>query len=224
MPFTSTSGNCTRCFKNQQKCQYCPEKIFRNSVMLLEHLKNAEDLDDKHSKFTCSMCNNKEFSSKTAYLHHLQQKPIHKYDLHQVACCGRYQDVDRLIRSENINITGMSHKINPNVQITNHIGSTPMHCAAFKGYSRCLKVMLEWPECNPNIQDEVDGRTPVHVAAYCGEASCLRILLKKGGKLDLKDKNGKTSLDLVKSWECVVVIAHYIRYCLRMSDVEGTAQ
>ena len=224
MPFTSTSGNCTRCFKNQQKCQYCPEKTFRNSVMLLEHLKNAEDLDDKHSKFTCSMCYNKEFSSKTAYVHHLEQKPIHKYDVHQAACCGRYQDVDRLIRSGNINITGMSHKVNPNFQITNHIGSTPMHCAAFKGYSRCLKVMLEWPECNPNIQDEVDGRTPVHVAAYCGEASCLKILLKKGGKLDLKDKNGKTSLNLVKSWECIVVIAHYLRHCLRMSDVKGTVQ
>lgn len=218
MPFTTTGGKCARCF-DQHKCPYCPEQTFYNSLTLIEHLKNTSDhCDAEEAIFSCSICNNKSFSSKTAYIHHLQQKQIHKYDLHQAACCGKYEDVDRLTRLENMNITGTSHKVNPNSQISSHVGSTPMHCAAYNGYSRCLKVMLSWPECNPNVPDEIDGRTPVHVAAERGKETCLKLLLKKGGKLDLKDKNGDTPIKLVSSFRCVVVIVHYLRHCIKQGN------
>ena len=71
-----------------------------------------------------------------------------------------------------------------------------MHCAAFKGYSKCLKIMLSWPDGDPNIQDSIDGQTPVHVAARCGQLSSLKLLLNKGGSLHIKDKKKCTPIAL----------------------------
>lgn len=40
------------------------------------------------------------------------------------------------------------------------------------------------------------GRTPLHYAAEIGKARCIPILLRKGASIDIKDKKGKSSLDL----------------------------
>ncbi|XP_028415846.1 uncharacterized protein LOC114539418 [Dendronephthya gigantea] len=142
--------------------------------------------------FRCALCN-EDFIGEFDYIHHLKHKWIHRYDLHQAACCGRFQEVGQLIFTEDANVTGASHQVNPSSQL----GFTPMHCAAFRGYSRCLKVMLSWPDGNPNIPDQ-QGQTPVHLAARCGRATSLRLLLDNGGKLDLKDESGQTPIQLAR--------------------------
>ena len=206
MPFSaSIRRQCGRCC-DQYQCEDC-KATFPVALDLIQHLKK----DLRHKKqyktvFLCKTCN-KEISSKVGYIHHLQQKSIHKYDLHQAACCGRYQDVANLIHSEDANQTGASHKIDLTSNLIYQVGATPMHCAAFRGYSKCLKVMLSW-EGDPNVKDDHDLQTPVHVAAKCGRATTLKLLLAKGGRLDIEDKNGHTPVNLVTN-NCKDVILSY---------------
>ena len=79
----------------------------------------------------------------------------------------------------------------------------------FSHLFRCLKVILSWPLQNANVPDDL-GQTPVHIAARFGRASCLRLLLYKGGKLDIKDKEGKTPIQLACDHDdCTNVILLY---------------
>ena len=71
---------------------------------------------------------------------------------------------------------------------------------------RCLKVMLCWPNGNPNTPDDL-GQTPVHLAAMCGRGSSLRLLLDKGGDLKILDRNGKSPIQLANNHDdCINVI------------------
>ncbi|CAB4016506.1 ankyrin-3 isoform X2 [Paramuricea clavata] len=206
MSFPDPHLPCTRCC-SEYECPYCPKLAFPNSYALIKHLRKSFSHKERDEAFWCALCK-ESFLSKVGYIHHLKQKRIHKYDLHQAACCGRFQDVGQFIHTEDADATGASHKVkfgNPPLQI----GLTPMHCAAFMGYSRCLKVMLSWPDGNPNFPDEL-GQTPVHLAARCGQASSLRLLLDNGGKLDIMDKQGKTPIQLARfNNDCMNVILWY---------------
>lgn len=53
-------------------------------------------------------------------------------------------------------------------------GATALHCAAFEGHVKCMKVLLE-NGANLNARDD-DGWTPLH-AAVCGEHQKTVILL-----------------------------------------------
>jgi len=83
-----------------------------------------------------------------------------------------------------------------------------MHCAAFGGHDECLKIMLSWPDGDPNVVDPNDGRTPVHLAAWKGHGKCLKLLLRKGGDLLLRDRKGNTPISLAPE-SCLLVIIYY---------------
>lgn len=40
------------------------------------------------------------------------------------------------------------------------------------------------------------GKTPLHYASELGRTRCIPFLLQKGASSDIRDKNGKTPLDL----------------------------
>lgn len=82
--------------------------------------------------------------------------------------------------------------------------------------------MLSWPDGNPNIPDKL-GQTPVHLAARFGRASSLRLLLDNGGKLDLKDKNGETPIQLARcDDDCMnEILLHQFLAILSKHRLEG---
>ncbi|CAB3990702.1 ankyrin repeat-containing [Paramuricea clavata] len=206
MSFSNSLLPCTRCC-GQYECVCCAKRTFPNSYALIKHLRKSFAHKEKNESFWCALCE-ESFQSKVGYILHLKQKRIHKYDLHQAACCGRFQDVGHLIHTEDADVTGASHKVKP-ANSPRQLGMTPMHCAAFMGYSRCLKVMLSWPDGNPNIPDEL-GQTPVHLAARRGRASSLRLLLDSGGNLGKRDKNGENPIRLANDDDdCMDVILGY---------------
>ena len=134
MPFARVNRPCARrC--DVYKCPHCSNRIFETALELIAHLvtSSAHRCQADITTFSCLSCG-VDFQSKCAFIQHLKQKRIHKYDLHQAACCGRYQDVARLIRSENADETGVSHTVNS--ELLYQRGKTPMHCAAFGGYTR----------------------------------------------------------------------------------------
>ncbi len=134
MPFVSINRPCARCC-DIYKCSYCPERQFETAGALITHLKRSlKHKCQVDATFRCFKCN-VDFQSRRGFIHHLQQKRIHKYDLHQAACCGRFQDVTGFIQNENADKTGASHIVKSG-ELSYQRGMTPLHCAAFKGYTR----------------------------------------------------------------------------------------
>ena len=135
MPFASVNRPCARrCAV--YKCSRCSNHEFKTTSELIVHLKTSSvhRYPENDMSFRCLTCN-LDFQTRCGFIQHLTQKRIHKYDLHQAACCGRYQDVARLIRSENADKTGVSHIVKSG-ELSYQRGMTPMHCAAFGGYTR----------------------------------------------------------------------------------------
>ena len=135
MPFVDIHRPCAQ-WCSIYKCPHCPEKKFETAGALITHLKKSFEhkCEKKDGTFRCLKCEI-DFQSRRGFIHHLQQKRIHKYDLHQAACCGRFQDVARLIQNENADETGASHIVK-STDVLYQRGMTPMHCAAFRGYAR----------------------------------------------------------------------------------------
>ena len=117
MPFTSTERDCAKCCKEHNfKCPvHDCSKRFKSARDLVKHLqKNTRhrgSMAQSGDLYRCGICQIDFKSNKALYIQHLQHKPIHKYDLHQAACCGRYKDVLELITSEDANKTGLSHEV-----------------------------------------------------------------------------------------------------------------
>ena len=118
---------------DEYECSCCPELKFSNSHSPIKHLKN-EPHEEQGQEFWCSVCEER-LVTKLDYIYHLKKNRVHKYDLHQAACCGRFQDVGQLIYTEEADVTGASHRVKSG-DLSCHLGITPVHCAAFMGYSR----------------------------------------------------------------------------------------
>jgi ankyrin repeat protein len=59
-----------------------------------------------------------------------------------------------------------------------------------------------------NDQDAA-GRTPLHYAAETGKSRCIPFLLQKGASVDIRDKHGKTAIDLAASDKITKIITAY---------------
>jgi len=72
----------------------------------------------------------------------------------------------------------------------------PLHLACYTGDGRfdAAEEILKLG-ADPNIPDKL-GYTPLHLAAWAGKAQLVRALVASGARLDMKDNDGKTPLDL----------------------------
>lgn len=79
----------------------------------------------------------------------------------------------------------------------------PLHCAAFKGHSKCIETLFEEIEDGDlpdiNAHDEAN-RTPLHLAALSGSFDTVDVLLvngkENGLEINAKDVEGNTPLML----------------------------
>ena len=72
----------------------------------------------------------------------------------------------------------------------------PLHLASYTGDGtiEAAEEMLKLG-ADPNIPDKL-GYTPLHLAAWGGKVELVRALVASGARLDMKDNEGKTPLDL----------------------------
>jgi ankyrin repeat protein len=68
-------------------------------------------------------------------------------------------------------------------------GNTPVHVAAAQGFSRVLKLFLEQPNCQTNLQNS-SGDTALHLACQHGWATTTRQLVMAGAKLSTVNEQG----------------------------------
>lgn len=92
------------------------------------------------------------------------------------------------------------HSVN---DIRNKQGKAALHYAAQKGKTACLRRLLD-AQANPDMLDN-QNCSPLHWACEKNHKECAEELLKRGAVQDLRNKRGKTALDLVRSdrvsWE-----------------------
>jgi GA-binding protein transcription factor beta len=74
-------------------------------------------------------------------------------------------------------------------------GSTPLHCAAWKGHLEIVALLLEaGADVNAQNRNEHWGTTPLHAAAHSNQAGIVQLLIEHGAEVNARDLNGKTPM------------------------------
>lgn len=74
-------------------------------------------------------------------------------------------------------------------------GSTPLHCATWKGHQHIVAALLEaGADVNAVNQNGHWGTTPLHAAAHANQAGIAKLLLDHGADMKAKDMEGRTPM------------------------------
>jgi uncharacterized protein len=73
---------------------------------------------------------------------------------------------------------------------------SPIHKATYNGNVPILKLLVEHPDIDLDIQGAINGYTPLHDALWHGFVECAEILVNAGASLTLRGHDGKTPLDV----------------------------
>ena len=74
-------------------------------------------------------------------------------------------------------------------------GSTPLHCAVWKGHQQVVALLLK-AGADVNAQNENDhwGTTPLHAAAHANQAAIAQLLIDYGADVQATDREGRTPM------------------------------
>ncbi len=103
--------------------------------------------------------------------------------LHDAALKGQVEIIELLLAHQ------------ADVNSLNAQGATPLHDAALAGQKGAAEVLLKHG-ADANARDTESGATPLHRAASWGRIDVLELLLAHAADPEIKDKNGRTPLDL----------------------------
>jgi len=84
-----------------------------------------------------------------------------------------------------------------NVNARNALGQTPLHRAASGGRADVAEMLIK-RGADVNAREGWLAQTPLHWAAISGHADVVKLLLENDADPSIKDKNGKTALDVAR--------------------------
>ncbi len=101
-------------------------------------------------------------------------------------------------------------------RITGYLmNAVALHKAAYKGHPEVLKLLI----ADKNVKDVLNdvgpnnGYTPLHDAVWHGNTDAAKVLIDAGARLDIKNYEGDTPLELAKRYK-YTEIAEYIKNLL----------
>ena len=74
-------------------------------------------------------------------------------------------------------------------------GSTPLHCATWKGQQGVVALLLETgADVNAHNSNDHWGTTPLHAAAHANQAAIAQLLIDHGADVNAQDMTGQTPM------------------------------
>ena len=89
-------------------------------------------------------------------------------------------------------------KFNLSFEISDSLGSTPLHWASYTGSYLAFQFLLSFEEIDLNKIDN-EGLTPLHLCVMSEKVKIVKSLLQSGANRDIKNKKSKTPLELAQS-------------------------
>ena len=95
-------------------------------------------------------------------------------------------------------------------------GSTPLHCAVWKGHQQVVALLLK-AGADVNAQNENDhwGTTPLHAAAHANQAAIAQLLIDYGADVQATDREGRTPMFHTTFHEARAVVKVFEKYNAR---------
>ena len=135
--------------------------------------------------------------------------------LHSAAACGAVEIIDYLLykkasltATDNYGLTALHYSIH-NIRfrsLVDLIAPRKGHLSGFFVYDNQYKSVdgLRWLDTLVKLLRrgskvdvvDVDGQTPLHIAAHYGLADAVNVLLQMNASMEMKDKNGKTPVEV----------------------------
>jgi len=82
------------------------------------------------------------------------------------------------------------------IQARDTDGSTPLHCAVWKGHLPVVEFLLTaGADVNAENKNDHWGTTPLHAAAHANQRAIAAMLLEHGANIKKKNLNKRTPLD-----------------------------
>jgi len=169
---------------NKEKDINNVDSLGNSALHLAVTLKNNEEI------ITCLIKNGADINLKNSK----EQTPLH-------LASGKN-------RVENINILLSDPKINYNP--IDYQGFTPLIKACASQAYDVVKTFLRSNEININFQDKI-GNTALHYLCEDEKFDVAIEIIKKGGDTNIKNNNGKTPIDLIKTEDIKNIIKSYLK-------------
>lgn len=100
-------------------------------------------------------------------------------------------------RDNHAEIVGELLKAGAEVRVVDWVfKGSPIHKATYNGRPEILRMILDHPDVDIDVQGPINGYTPIHDALWHGYTQCAEMLLDAGCRLDLKGHDGKTPLQV----------------------------
>jgi ankyrin repeat protein/ketosteroid isomerase-like protein len=73
---------------------------------------------------------------------------------------------------------------------------SPIHKATYNGNPGILKMLMEQPDIDLDVQGKINGYSPLHDALWHGYTECAQMLIFAGARLDTRGHDGKLPVDV----------------------------